>query len=108
MENIPSIQIISVIMLLSILAITAIYCMVMIYERNRQDKLHDLMSLYNQIWTGHKYDRIHAWYRVIAHLEAWNYDPSMIEECRKEIKLLKKEMYSSSDKKWKCGFKSRI
>lgn len=50
-----------------------------------------LSELYHEIWTGREEDRIAAWFRVIQHLQNWNYDERLITEATDRMNRLKRE-----------------
>lgn len=71
------------------------------YHRKLARRGGYLDQLYGCIWTGREEDRIYAWYRVIGHLKAWNYDEGLIAEALERIEQLKAErtirMYIARD-----------
>lgn len=56
----------------------------------------EIESLYAMIWTGHKSDRLYAWYRTIHYLQARDDAPWMIDQCRLRINELKAEIISDT------------
>ena len=51
------------------IAIALLFWAVVWMDRKEADAEDEVSFLYQQIWTGHEYDKIHAWRRVIAHIE---------------------------------------
>ena len=54
---------------LLMMGIAALFSVIMWLDRKEANAEDEVAFLYQQIWTGHEYDRIHAWRRVIAHIE---------------------------------------
>lgn len=87
-------------MIYTISFLTAIIGLIIytIYESRAAEVTHNeeyLDYLYKKIWTGHEYDRVHAWHRVIANLELtdqWH----LVPEARRRLKVLRDDRISDS------------
>lgn len=87
-------------MMIAVFAILLALILILFVESRREmtfkEKQADLDAMYAEIWTGSELDRVYAWYRVIAHLEAWKFDPEMIAEANRRLNALKEDRISDS------------
>ena len=87
---------IAVIALVSLILIAiAAYALAEYKKGIEENHMDEIDFIYSRIWTGHEYDRVHAWYRVMAHLEVtdrWELMP----EANRRLRILKEQRISDS------------